>query len=67
MKPRKPPEGHYRAFHRADRFDTDFFHVCYSRLEEYPLGLLNVVGYWAESQLLGGVILFDRGNGSEVR
>lgn len=68
MHPQKPPEGHYRAFRGTDRFYVDFFHVCCFRFEDHPLGLLDVVGYWTESQLLGGVILFDRGDsGSEVR
>ena len=68
LKPRKPPDGHYHAFHGTDRFYVDFFHVFYTQFEQYPFGLLNVVGYWAETQLLGGVLLFDRGDsGSEVR
>lgn len=44
MKPQKSPEGHYRAFHGTDRLYVDFFQVCYFRLEEYPLGLSNVLG-----------------------
>ena len=68
LKPQKPPEGHYRAFRGTDRFYVDFFHAFYTQFEQYPFGLLNVVGYWAETQLLGGVLLFDRGDsGSEVR
>ena len=68
LKPQKSPEGHYRAFRGTDRFYVDFFHVCYALFEKYPFGLLNVVGYWAETQLLGGVLLFDRGDsGLEVR
>lgn len=27
----------------------------------YSRGLLDVVGYWAETQIFGGVVVFDRG------
>lgn len=27
----------------------------------YPRGFLDVVGYWAEVQVFGGVVVFDRG------
>lgn len=27
----------------------------------YPNGLADVVGYWAEARIFGGVVLFDRG------
>ena len=47
--------------HRVD------FHSCYTKFPRYPFGLLDVLGYWAETQLFGGVLLFDRGeSGSEV-
>ena len=40
----------------------------YTHFKNYPRGLLDVVGYWAESQVFGGVLLFDRsGSGSQVR
>ena len=46
---------------------VDFYHTDYQEYEDYPFGLLNVVGYWAEDKLFGGVLLFDRGEtGSEV-
>ena len=55
------------AFHGTGRFYVDIYHDRYRRLEQYPSGLLNVVGYWAETQLFGGVVLFDRGeSGLEV-
>ena len=68
IKPPRPPGGHFRAIHGTDRFYVDFYHDCYVRFDDYPFGLLDVVGYWAETQLFGGVLLFDRGeSGSEVR
>ena len=40
----------------------------YVHFKNYPRGLLDVVGYWAESQVFGGVLLFDRSeSGSQVR
>lgn len=66
-KPQNPPEGHRLAFHGTDSFYVDFYHSDYTEFNDYPFGLLDVVGYWAETQLFGGVLLFDRGDsGSEV-
>ena len=62
----KEPEEYLRAFTKTRHFYLDF-HNEYTRLKDYPFGLLDVVGYWAETQLFGGVLLFDRGDsGSEV-
>ncbi len=53
---------------QSDQFYVDFYHTSYKEFERYPFGLLNVVGYWAEAQVFGGVLLFDRGeSGLEVR
>ncbi|KAI2464995.1 hypothetical protein F4781DRAFT_435815 [Annulohypoxylon bovei var. microspora] len=40
---------------------TLFNHSCYTDHEQYPDGVADIVGYWAESRILGGVVLFDRG------
>jgi hypothetical protein len=46
---------------------TLFYHVDYMDQDQYPHGLADVAGYWAEDRILGGVALFDRGDsGSEV-
>ena len=29
-------------------------------MDQYPDGLADVVGYWAENKVLGGVVIFDR-------
>ena len=66
--PEAPPGGcdHLHACLTDDGFYVDF-HDCYISFQEYPFGLLDVVGYWAETQLFGGVLVFDRGDsGSEV-
>jgi hypothetical protein len=39
----------------------DFMHEDYYAWEQYPNGPADVVGYWAEYHLFGGVVLFDRG------
>ena len=55
-------------FVKTDDFYVRFYHTAYQKFHSYPFGLLNVVGYWAEAELFGGVILFERGDsGSEVR
>ncbi|KAK3942857.1 hypothetical protein QBC46DRAFT_457253 [Diplogelasinospora grovesii] len=38
-----------------------FYHPCYCDYEQYPRGIFDVVGYWAEAKIFGGVLLFDRG------
>ncbi|KAF5570641.1 hypothetical protein FPHYL_1067 [Fusarium phyllophilum] len=39
---------------------TMFFHPWYLSHDRYPNGVADVAGYWAESRILGGVVLFDR-------
>jgi hypothetical protein len=40
---------------------TMFFHWAYQDSHQYPHGIADVVGYWAESKIFGGVVVFDRG------
>ena len=66
--PPKPPGGHSWQFRRTNHFYVDFYHTNYRQFEGFPFGLLNVVGYWAEAELFGGVVLFERvESGSEVQ
>ncbi|KAI1463107.1 uncharacterized protein F4812DRAFT_448055 [Daldinia caldariorum] len=39
---------------------TLFLHHWYRDYDQYPEGIADGVGYWAESRILGGVVLFDR-------
>ncbi|KAJ3544308.1 hypothetical protein NM208_g3122 [Fusarium decemcellulare] len=39
---------------------TLFIHPFYLDHDQYPDGTGNMVGYWAEARILGGVVLFDR-------
>lgn len=68
VMPPEPPEGDFWQFRGTDHFYVDLYHTDYQRLRSFPFGLLNVVGYWAEAELFGGVVLFERGgSSSEVR
>lgn len=39
---------------------TLFNHPWYVDHDQYPNGAADMAGYWAESRILGGVVLFDR-------
>lgn len=39
---------------------TLFGHKWYTNVENYPEGAADMASYWAESRILGGVVLFDR-------
>ncbi|KAF4469570.1 hypothetical protein FALBO_3532 [Fusarium albosuccineum] len=39
---------------------TLFNHPWYLDHDQYPEGAADMAGYWAESRILGGVVLFDR-------
>ena len=69
LKPQgPPPTRNDHVPNKADQFYVEFSHTDYKEFKRYPFGLLNVVGYWAETQLFDGVLLFDRGeSGLEVR
>lgn len=41
--------------------------MCYIRSDLYPRGVLDVVGYWAETHIFGGVVVFDRGSEEGAR
>lgn len=62
------PEDRPRVLRRPRiHRETELFHRRYTAYEQYPRGVADGVGYWAELQLFGGVILFDRGPlGQEV-
>lgn len=46
---------------------TAFYHRSYLCYEQYPNGVADIVGYWAEAKIFGGVVIFDRGeDGTDV-
>ncbi|CAD6593633.1 MAG: hypothetical protein ASARMPREDX12_007362 [Alectoria sarmentosa] len=59
LNPPDPPGGSHRLFHRTDDFYVKFYNTDYRHFQEYPFGLLNVVGYWAETEIFGGILLFE--------
>lgn len=44
---------------------TFLLHMDYRFYEQYPMGISDMVGYWAEYRIFGGVVLFDRGESEE--
>ncbi|KAK3378347.1 hypothetical protein B0H63DRAFT_495915 [Podospora didyma] len=38
-----------------------FFHKRYLDFDQYPNGIADIVGHWAEAKIFGGVVVFDRG------
>lgn len=42
-----------------------FAHPFYQNAENYPRGLADMAGYWAEAKLFGGVVVFDRGESED--
>ncbi|KAH8180134.1 hypothetical protein LIA77_01653 [Sarocladium implicatum] len=40
---------------------TLFRHPWYEDYDQYPNGVADMVGYWAENRIIGGVTLFNRG------
>ncbi len=63
-----PPESetvYWRLYPRGPQ-PTLFHHDWYVDHDQYPRGVADMVGYWAESRILGGVVLFDRRNPDAV-
>ncbi|KAF2239893.1 hypothetical protein EV356DRAFT_571979 [Viridothelium virens] len=64
-------EGELRQLPEESPFlpqPTELYHLFYTSSERYPQGVADIVGYWAEYRLFGGVVLFDRGElGVEAR
>ncbi|KAK4444017.1 hypothetical protein QBC34DRAFT_488060 [Podospora aff. communis PSN243] len=53
------------VLHRAP---AAFNHTAYQDFDQYPNGISDVAGYWAEAKIFGGVMVFDRGeSGTECR
>ncbi|EGD85254.2 hypothetical protein H113_09054 [Trichophyton rubrum MR1459] len=62
LVPNMPPPPPRKAL------PAELYHFSYGSWSQYPNGVADIVGYWAEYRLFGGVVLFDRGEtGFEVR
>jgi hypothetical protein len=66
----KPPNRYIGPDYSPDPkpYPTLFVHVHFRAHSQYPEGVADMVGYWAENRILGGVVLFDRGeSGNQCR
>jgi hypothetical protein len=57
--PPKSDERYWRCYPKGPP-PTLFRHQWYKDYDQYPRGVADMVGYWAEARILGGVVLFDR-------
>lgn len=57
-----PPkdDGLFWELNPEGAWPTLFRHPSYINCDHYPDGVADMVGYWAEARILGGVVLFDR-------
>lgn len=49
-----------REVYPIGQLPTLFLHRNYQDFKQYPNEVADIVGYWAEAQIFGGVVLFDR-------
>jgi hypothetical protein len=62
-----PEESSGYPLYPTPPWKTLFTHPYYGAEDQYPEGRADVVGYWAEDQIFGGVVLFDRSQTWQVR
>lgn len=55
-----PPEDQFWEFYPPGPWPTLFRHGWYVDHDQYPNGVGDMVGFWAEARIFGGVVLFDR-------
>ncbi|KAK0667108.1 hypothetical protein QBC41DRAFT_374905 [Cercophora samala] len=63
--PSKDDDLYWRFFPKGP-FPTLFRHPWYIDHDRYPDGVADMVGYWAEARILGGVVLFDRRSSNDT-
>ncbi|KAG8161472.1 hypothetical protein KVR01_008459 [Diaporthe batatas] len=57
-----PSEEWYKEFCDRRWKPTPFSLWRYDDPKQYPDGIADIAGYWAEDQIFGGIVLFDRGD-----
>ncbi|KAL1862718.1 hypothetical protein Daus18300_008362 [Diaporthe australafricana] len=55
-----PNDRVFYNIYPTGKLPTLFIHEQYQDFEQYPNGAADIVGYWCEAQIFGGVVLFDR-------
>ncbi|KPM41335.1 hypothetical protein AK830_g5240 [Neonectria ditissima] len=55
-----PKDDIWWEFNEEGAWPTLFRHAWYIDHQQYPHGVADEVGYWAESRIFGGVVVFDR-------
>ncbi|EFY99097.1 hypothetical protein X797_002579 [Metarhizium robertsii] len=53
-------QGHEKYKDGGLQPPVPFYHDQYYNHQQYPQGVSDMVGYWAETVIFGGVVLFDR-------
>lgn len=53
-------QGHEKYKDGGLQPPVPFYHDQYYNHQQYPQGVSDMVGYWAETVIFGGVALFDR-------
>ncbi|KAL2272443.1 hypothetical protein FJTKL_06564 [Diaporthe vaccinii] len=56
-----PSDEHYEQNSWCRKKSTPFSLWRYDDPEQYPDGNADIAAYWTEDQILGGIVLFDRG------
>ena len=64
-EPRSPDHG--RQLLPPPDYLVSLSTMSYAMPNHYPRGHLDVVGYWAETHIFGGVVVFDRGPNEGAR
>ncbi|KAK3997444.1 hypothetical protein QBC44DRAFT_354930 [Cladorrhinum sp. PSN332] len=63
-RPLSDPSNWYRPYIAP----VPFYHRRYVDFDQYPNGIADIVGYWAEARIFGGVVVFNRGDsGTECK
>lgn len=63
----RPFQKRHHGSKHKDYYPTPFCLIHYSDPAQFPDGVADLAGYWAENWIFGGVVVFSRGeNGKEV-
>ncbi|KAK3377450.1 hypothetical protein B0H63DRAFT_218904 [Podospora didyma] len=60
IPPEEPDHDWWFTLHPDGPLPSLFAHSWFTNFAHYPEGVADMVGYWAEARILGGVVTFDR-------